>query len=460
MLARLKSMLLSLRDLIPAAAPFLLLTAALMVLAYLALDPTPPKKLVLATGGPQSAYEALGRRYRETLAPYGIDVELRNSAGSGENLALLQRDDSGVDMAFMQGGTYQRPPGEDEDDPGIVSLGSLFYEPVWLFYREDSARRLLGRPRLEALNQLKGWKLNAGAPGSGVKLLAERLFELNSVAPADLHLGHLANTPAVVELLEGRIDAMVFVSASDSPLIQMLLMTPGMRLFSFSQAEAYSRKLPYLSAVTLPRAVVDLGRDLPGEDVRLVAPTATLSAREGVHPALVQLMMQAADRIHGAPGWFARPDEFPNSESVDLPLAGEAKRYFKSGTPWLQRYLPFWASNLIDRMWVALVSIIAVLIPLSRLVPPLYQLRVRSRVFRWYARLRDVEEAATQPHSDRAALLEELDRVEARAARISVPLSYADELYALRQHIDLVRTRVKGDASQPADAGPQGTQRE
>ena len=448
MLARLKSMLLSLRDFIPAAAPFLLLTAALMVLAYLALDPTPPKKLVLATGGPQSAYEALGRRYREALAPYGIDVELRSSAGSGENLALLQREDSDVDMAFMQGGTYQRPPGKDENDPGLVSLGSLFYEPVWLFYREDSARRLLGRPRLRALNELKGWKLNAGAPGSGVKLLAERLLELNSVALADLHLRHLANTPAVVELIEGRIDAMVFVSASDSPLIQMLLMTPGMRLFSFSQAEAYSRKLPYLSAVTLPRAVVDLGRDLPGEDVRLVAPTATLAARKDVHPALVQLMMQAADRIHGAPGWFARPDEFPNAESVDLPLAVEAKRYFKSGTPWLQRYLPFWASNLIDRMWVALVSIIAVLIPLSRLVPPLYQLRVRSRVFRWYARLRDVEEAATQPHCDRVALLEELDRVEARAARISVPLSYADELYALRQHIDLVRVRVRGEAPQ------------
>ena len=227
MLARLKSMLLSLRDFIPAAAPFLLLTAALMVLAYLALDPTPPKKLVLATGGPQSAYEALGRRYREALAPYGIDVELRNSAGSGENLALLQREDSDVDMAFMQGGTYQRPPGEDENDPGLVSLGSLFYEPVWLFYREDSAKRLLGRPRLGALNELKGWKLNAGAPGSGVKLLAEKLLELNSVALADLHLSHLANTPAVIELLEGRIDAMVFVSASDSPLIQMLLHDAG-----------------------------------------------------------------------------------------------------------------------------------------------------------------------------------------------------------------------------------------
>ncbi len=424
-----------------------------MVLAYLALDPTPPKKLVLATGGPQSAYEALGRRYREALAPYGIDVELRNSAGSGENLALLQREDSDVDMAFMQGGTYQRPPGEDENDPGLVSLGSLFYEPVWLFYREDSAKRLLGRPRLGALNELKGWKLNAGAPGSGVKLLAERLLELNSVALADLHLGHLANTPAVVELLEGRIDAMVFVSASDSPLIQMLLMTPGMRLFSFSQAEAYSRKLPYLSAVTLPRAVVDLGRDLPGEDVRLVAPTATLAAREGVHPALVQLMMQAADRIHGAPGLVCAPRRIPQCGKRRPAACRRGEALFQERHA-LAAALPAVLGVEPDRSHVggagvdhrgahsvvatgaAALSTACALAGVPLVRPPARRGGGRGR--------------GRAPIA--AALLEELDRVEARAARISVPLSYADELYALRQHIDLVRTRVKGET--PNTAAP------
>jgi TRAP-type uncharacterized transport system substrate-binding protein len=449
-LARLKSMLMSLRDLIPAAAPFLLLTAVLMVLAYWALDPTPPRKLVLATGATQSAYEVLGRRYREALAVYGIDVELRNTAGSGENLALLQGKDSGVDIAFMQGGTFQRPPGAEDEDTGLVSLGSMFYEPVWLFYREDSAKRLLGRARLDSLTQLRGWKINTGAPGSGVQLLSDQLLALNGLTPQDLQASHLANTPAVVELLEGRSDAMVFVSASEAPLIQMLLMTPGIRLFSFSQADAYARKLPFLSVVTLPRAVVDLARDLPNRDVKLLAPTATLVARESVHPALIQLMLQAGVRIHGAAGWFARPGQFPNAANVDFPLANEASRFFRSGAPWLQRYLPFWMSNLIDRMWVALLSIIAVLIPLSRLVPPLYEFRVRSRVFRWYARLRDVEEAAARPEPDRAALLAELDKVEDRAARVSVPLSYADELYALRHHIDLVRARVKGEMGQAA----------
>ncbi|HWP20046.1 MAG TPA: TAXI family TRAP transporter solute-binding subunit [Burkholderiaceae bacterium] len=444
--SRLRLALLALRDLIPAAAPFVLLGALLLAGAYWLLDPNPPQRLVMATGPENSAYEVLGRRYREALAAYGIEVELRGSAGSAENLQSIERGD--VDVAFVQGGTWQRPPGEEEEtDPDFRSLGSLFYEPVWLFYRTDSAKRLLRQPRLESITQLKGWRLNAGAQGSGVKVLAEKLLELNALEPGDVKLAHLANTPAVVELLEGRLDAMVFVSAPESPLIQMLLQTPGIALFSFSHAEAYSRKLPYLTAVTLPRGVVDLARDLPDDDIDLIAPTATLMAREDLHPALVQLLMQAATRIHGQPGWFARAGDFPNARGTDVPIAPEAARFLRSGAPWLQRYLPFWVSNLVDRMWVALVSIIAVLIPLSRLVPPLYEFRVRSRVFRWYARLREIEQALERPDADRGRLLAELDDVEARAARISLPLSYADELYALRQHIDLVRGKLRASGA-------------
>ncbi|AKJ32056.1 TAXI family TRAP transporter solute-binding subunit [Caldimonas brevitalea] len=457
--SRIKLLLLSLRDLIPAAAPFIVLAVALMAVAYWVLDPTPPKKLVMATGTEQGAYEVLGRRYRDLLAPYGITVELRPSAGSGDNLASLQRDDSGVDIAFVQGGTVRRQPGQEAlPDLGLVSLGSLFYEPVWLFYREDSAKRLLRRPRLQSLSELKGWRFNAGSPGSGVQLLAAELLELNRIDPQELKLAHLPNTPAVVELLEGRSDAMLFVSAPDSPLIQMLLQTPGIRLFSFSQSQAYARKLPHLSAVTLPRGVVDLGHNLPAEDVQLIAPTATLMAREGLHPALIQLLMQAATHIHGEAGWFARAGEFPNALNTDLPVAAESQRYLRNGAPWLQRYLPFWVSNLIDRMWVALLSIVAALIPLSRLVPPLYEFRVRSRVFRWYARLREVEEGLERPDADTDVLLQKLDDVEAHALRISLPLSYADELYALRQHIDLVRGKLQlTRARQRGEGAPAGS---
>jgi hypothetical protein len=253
----------------------------------------------------------------------------------------------------------------------------------------------------------------------------------------------------VMALLDGRSDAVAFASAPESLMVQMLLQTPGIRLFSFTQADAYSRRLSHLSPVTLPRGVVDLARDMPAQDIHLVAPTATLLARKSLHPALVQLVVQAARQVHGGAGWFQRKNEFPTMVHGERPLSKEAERFYRSGPPLLQRYLPFWAANLIDRMWVVLVSIIAILIPLSRVVPPLYAFRVRSRVFRWYAQLRLIEDSLHQQPRD--ALLQELAEIESRVKRISVPLSYADQLYALRSHIHLVRRRLQ---SEPAELSP------
>ena len=229
----------------------------------------------------------------------------------------------------------------------------------------------------------------------------------------------------------------------------MLLRTPGIKLFNFVHAEAYSRRLPSLTHVVLPRGVVDLAADMPREDIHLLAPTSTLISRSNIHPALVQLLVQAAAQIHGGADWFGKSREFPSAAVYDLPLADEAKRFFKSGPPFLQRYLPFWLANLVDRMWVVVVSLAALLIPLSRIIPPLYVWRVRSRVYRWYAQLRDVEIQAQQPGvpltKDKAAtLLSTLDVIEAKVNDITVPLSRADELYALRQHIEMVRAKIAG----------------
>ncbi len=437
----LQNTLLSLRELLLTAGPFVLLAVALLAAAYGVLQPNPPRQVVLATGVAQGAYAEFGKRYAELLAQHGITVTLRATQGAAENLALLRDPASGVDLGFVQGGADRPRDGDEAPESGLVSLGSVFYEPVWLFYREDSARRLLkGRP-LDSLTQLAGWTLNVGAAGSGVPPLVDRLLEANRIAPGTIQLTRQPTTPAVVDLLEGRIDALVLASAPESLMVQMLLQTPGIALFSFAQAEAYSRRFPFVSPVLLPRGVVDLARDLPPADVRLVAPTATLVARQSLHPALVQLFVQAAQQVHGGPGWFQRKGDFPNAATIERPLAAEAQRVYRSGPPWLQRYLPFWLANLADRMWVVLLAIIAVLIPLARVVPPLYQFRIRRRVFRWYGQLREVEQA--QGSRPAAALLGELDAIEAHVGQVSVPLSYADELYALRSHIQMVRRRLQ-----------------
>ena len=452
--------LISVREMLITGGPFIVLAVLLLVLAYVLLDPTPPKRVVLATGVSQGAYAEFGKRYADLLKGYGITVELRATQGAAENLALLRDPHSGVDVAFVQGGadregSAQQPPKDD-----LVSLGSLFYEPVWLFYREDSAARLLPAPppagarrrdapapapELTSLSQLPGWRVNIGAPGSGVPPLMDRLLEANKLDAKTLGLIEQPQTPAVVDLLEGRLDAVVFASAPESLMVQMLLQTPGIRLFDFAQAEAYARRFPFMSPVLLPRGVVDLARDIPPRDVHLVAPTATLLAKAGTHPALLQLFMQAAKTVHGEAGWFQRKGDFPNPGNTERPLAKEAQRFYASGPPFLQHYLPFWFANLIDRMWPVLVSIIAVLIPLSRLLPPVYEFRIRSRIFRWYAQLRAVEEAQSErPASD---LVRELGELDERVGRITVPLSHADELYALRSHINLVRRRLQAEAA-------------
>ncbi len=447
--------LLSLRDIFITAAPFVLLAVVLLGVAYWLLDPTPPRHVVLATGQDQGAYAEFGKRYAQVLKENGIDVRLKKTAGAAENIALLKKPGGDVDIAFVQGGADESLPATTDEgdlpDDGLVSLGSLFYEPVWLFYRTDSAERLLHAPELANLSQLAGWRVNIGAPGSGVPNLMKRLLDANEIDPATLTLVRESQTPAVVALLNGNVDALVFASAPESLMVRMLLKTPGVRLFDFAQAEAYARSLPFLSAVTLPRGIVDLAKDIPPADVHLIAPTATLVARKTTHPALMQLFVLAAAKVHGESGWFQKKGDFPNMHNTEWPLAKEAQRYYTSGPPTLQRYLPFGLANLVDRMWPVLLTIIAALLPLSRMLPPLYTFRVRSRIFRWYRQLRAVEDAIGRRPNDE--LLRELEEIERRVELVHVPLSYADELYSLRTHIHMVAERLVG----PMPAGASAT---
>lgn len=422
-----------LRDLLVPAAPFVLLAAALLALAYWWLDPMPPRRVTLATGPAQSAYEEWGQRYARLLAQQGIEVVLRPSQGSAENLELLRRGE--VDLGFVQGGS-----GAADEDEELSALGNLFVEPLWIFYRSAAV------PRLEGLRDLQRLRVNVGTAGSGVPALMQQLIEANGLDPQRMQLLQLESTPAVVALLDGRIDALVFASAPESLLVQMLLKTPGIALMDLAQSEAYARRFHFLSPVTLPRGVVDLATDLPPRDVRLVATTTTLLAGPEVHPALLQLFSQASLRLHRGAGWFNRARSYPNADLAGYPLAREAERTLRNGVPLLQRYLPFTLANLLERMWLALGLIIALLLPLGRIVPPLYEFRVRSRVFRWYAQLRQIEERLQTGQTTVDALVQELDELETRVGRIRIPLSYADELYALRNHIDLVRRRLRGEA--------------
>ena len=433
----------ALRDFLATAGPAVIVIALLCALAYWLVDPTPPRHVTIATGQENSGYEDFAKKYAAALSVYGIKTTLQPSLGSQENLhrllaSIAQRsnDPTRVDIGFVQSGST------DEADAvrrGLVSLGSLFTEPVWLFYRE-------GRD-ISQMTQLKGLKINVGAEGSGVPKLFKKLLSVNGLAPEDLTLGELENTPATVALLDGSIDGMVFSSAPDALLIQMLLQTPGIKLFDFTQAEAYTRRFPFLTHVVLPRGIVDLGRDLPPKDYHLIAPTATLVARASLHPALIDMFVQSAAAIHGGAGWFWRQGEFPTANFTEIPVARDAEKFYKNGPPFLQRYMPFWVANFFERMWVVVVAVGALLLPLSRVVPPLYVWKVRSRIYRWYGELRTVEQAVedvspAQRETVYTHQLQRLTAIEERVNLISIPLSFATELYGLRSHINFVRNRV------------------
>jgi TRAP transporter TAXI family solute receptor len=430
--------LISARDLMLAWGPFALIVVVLLILAYFWLDPEPPRHVILGTGPENSAYDEFGKRYAAELKRYGITVELRHTAGSRENLVLLRDGKQKVDVAFVQGGASEtiRTKEEEEMEP-IESLGSLFFEPVWVFYRADSFKDL------KMLTQLRGKRVNIGARGSGTPGIFMRLMAANQMEREDITRSALADQDAVIALLEGKLDAVVLIAAPEAPFVQMLLDTPGIKLFETVHAEAYARRYRYIRPVILPRGVAHLSRDIPSRDVQLIATTTSLVARQDIHPALIELLVQAASRIHSGPGWISRAGEFPSAAANEFQLAKDAERYYRNGPPLLQRYLPFWFANLIDRMWVALFSIIVVLLPISRMIPPLYRFRVRYKIFRWYRNLRAIEAELDTNQRSRDELMGSLDKLEARVAAVRVPLAYNNELYSLRSHIELLRARLQ-----------------
>lgn len=442
----LKLILLSIRDLIASAGPIVFIVIGLLIAAYWWLQPQPPKHVTLATGPTGSAYAQFGKRYAEALRHSGIEVELKPTSGSTENLQLLRT--GGADVGFVRGGSAD--PVADEE-AGLTSLGSLFYEPIWLFYRTDSAQKIDRKTStLTSLAQLRGLRVNVDLQGSGLPDIMERMLKANRLGPDDLLLSNLEQASAAEALEAGILDAIVLSSAPQSPQVQRLLRSDSVKLMDFGQADAYSRHFPFLSPVTLPRGMIDLSKDMPPHDVSLLAATTSLLSRDETHPALRQLFAQAAQSVHSSAGWFNRARDFPNTRTSELPVSPEGDRAINGTPPVWQRYLPFWASNLVERMWLVLGGLLVLMLPLSRVVPPLYQFRVRRRVFRWYARLRDIEAKVDAQKGEQKELLEDLDQLDRVVNKVAVPLSYADELYALRNNIYAVRKRVLARTPQGA----------
>lgn len=416
---------------------FVILVAVIVVgaafmIAYRFVRPAPPNHFVISTGNESGAYHLFAQRYRDLLAHEKITVELRPSSGSVENLKRLTDPEGGYDVALIQSGITT----VDEEEPPARSLGALYYEPLWVFYRAPF--------ELTRLTQLAGKRIAAGPEGSGTRVLAVNMLKATGADKPALKLMPLGGMAAAEALIEEKIDTAIFVAAPDAPIVQRLLKTPGIRLMNMAHADALAQRYGYLSAVTLLRGTVDLANDIPPANVKMVAVTAHLVARDDFHPALVSVLLQAATKVHNGAGIFHKAGEFPAARAGDFPVSEDAARYYKSGPPFLQRYMPFWVANLIERLLVLLVPLIAVLIPMMRIMPALYDWRIKRRIFRWYRELKEFE-VSIKDNTDPAQLLARLDDIEKGVAETKVPLTYWDYVYTLRGHIDLVRARLTGN---------------
>ncbi len=404
--------------------------------------PAPPDTVVMTTGMEGGTYTVFGRRYQEAMARERVRLLLLPSSGSVENLNRLKDSSFRVDVGFIQGGTISA-----KEAPQLISLGGICYSPLWVFYR--------GRGVLDDLSQLKGKRIAVGPEGSGARKFSMELLKASDAAGPPTRLLDFPGPAGVKAILDGRVDVVMISSTVDNALVQELLYAEGIKLMNFRQAEAYTRRFPSLSQVVLPKGILDLSKNRPATDIQLLATTTNLIVRKNLHPAIMYLLLDAAMDIHGDAGWVNKAGEFPSPKSQDFPLSDIAERFYKSGRPFLLDYLPFGMAAYVDRMILILVPVAVVLIPLLRIIPPIYFWLNRRKLYKCYEDLKNLEMEMTEDFTPGRVVdyQRTLDRIEVFVNEIHVPLALFREVYTLEQHVDVIRNKLARLTQQSEDAG-------
>ena len=426
-------------------ALLVLLVAASLWVSFQFLEPIPPRQIVLAAGPESSLYHQHAQRYQQALGRHGVTVDLRTTEGAGENLQLLSDGSSGVDIGFVQGGQAGSPEAR-----GVVMLASLYYQPLWIFVRKGE--------RLDSLAALAGRTISMGMPGSGTNVLAAPLLAANGVTEATATLMHKPTNLAEATLLSGEVDAALLVGGIRTPAVNAALRDPALELVSLANADAYQQRYHYLTRRTLYAGSISFVPAVPSRDVALICTELMLAARENLHPAIVNLLLETIRDEHDDQGYFEAAGEFPNVDQVDLPVSPDAVRHKRFGPSLMYRYLPFWVAAFVERFIIIVLPLLVVVVPVVQFLPRVLNWRARSRIYRWYGELklleRDVELRRGALPIDK--WLADLDRIEHAAEHIKTPASFASESYTLREHINLVRRTVLAKAGSTATARPSG----
>jgi TRAP transporter TAXI family solute receptor len=400
------------------------------------ISPLPPSHIVMTTGADGSAYQEIGEQYRALLAEQGVTVELRPSQGDVENLARLRDPGSGVEFGLLQGGITS-----EQESPGLSSLGTVMVQPLWFFYRGR------GKTPMSMFQEFKGLRLSIGDRLSGTRALAAMLLARGGIDTADANVYSLDPDEAATQLIAGQIDAAVILTGWESPAVRQLLAAPGISLLPLKRVDAFVALYPFLSKVVLPEGAGDMVANNPPTDLALLSDKSSLIIKSNLHPAIQYLLLYAAEQIHARPGVFNSAGQFPANESIDLPLSRFARQFYKSGRPFLQRYIPFWLAGIVERLAILLVPLLGIMVPLVRMAPSIYGWRIRRRILGLYTELRRLEHEvdARGPGTVSEELTARLDELEQRAHEVKLPATYSPMLYTLRDHMALVRKRLEGE---------------
>jgi len=415
------------------ALSFLSLLAILFTVLWI-LIPPPPKTIEMATGFPTGLYYQFGERLKAELASEGVDLQVKATGGTLDNLALLSDSNSGVGFAMVQSGVA-----DISKYPHLVSIAGMFYEPIWVWYRDAAFKSETGP--LRVLSQLKGKRVSIGNEGSGTLVLSQALLKMSGISESDVQAEKLKPDEAMKKLNNGEIDAVFLVAAAEAPILQQFFAIPGIRLMSIDQADAYARNLPYLSKVSVPRGLLSIEHDLPRQDIQVLAATATLVAHDTISPAMVSLILGASYDILKSYSRLQKVGEFPSNLGLDFPLQIDAEIYLKDGPSFLHRHLPFWTAVWVGRMMKILIPLLVILIPLFSYLPTVNNLLLKLKLARVYEELKMIEKNAH--NSDlREANFRELEAIEKRVGNIKVSRLDAKELYDLKGHVGDVRSRL------------------
>jgi TRAP-type uncharacterized transport system substrate-binding protein len=404
------------------------------------ISPSPPSHIEMTTGSVDGASHQFALKYQSYLKANGVTLDLKTSSGSVQNLERLI---SGTPVGFVQGGLgiLSLDPQKTDDDTPLRSLGVVGYEPVWIFSAAGQPAQALNK----GLASFTGKKVAIGAEGSGTRKVALELLQNYGVSASNTSLMPTGGLTAAKALQNKEIDGLILIGAPQTPAVQLLLADASVQLASIEHAEGLTRRLPYLSLVTLKASSVNPALAIPANEITLLTTTANLVVRDELHPALAYLLLEAARDVHKGATLLNKPAEFPHPRGTDFPLADEAQRYYKDGRPFLQKYLPYWAANALQRLLLILIPLIAIAFPILKTIPDLMDFREKNSIYLRYGVLKKMEDdiKSRQLSADEINTYStKLDEIERIISEMKISLDFTDRVYTLRQHVDYVRAQL------------------